>query len=431
MSTHKMKNLKLFTLILAVALLICGCGTNPTSTPSTTAVITTKPWTVMVYIAADNDLAPYVDQNIMEMEQGGGSTDYTNIIVLADKPNVNTKRYYIVRSTDTSRVTSPYEDYGRNVNTGDANELKSFVETACHDYPAQNYMLILSGHAGGIMDSSTVRALSKNIYRNICSDDTYNMVITTPQLGNALKELTPTYPIKVLAADACCEGMFEIAYELKGADINYLVLSEYLSPGDGFPYEAGWLSGIISTTTGAEISVNLVNDFYTKYEAKGNQSVTLAAINLSKFSSSGIITRYNNLATALEGLGDDDINKVKNTVIPATQHYASENSKYYYNYLDIKDFCKNLSDNAVAATEATALYNDFDIGADNVIIASIKYTAASGGDLNVSKSYGMSTLICNPIVDSFSQNWQSFYYNLKYYTDGNTKWSDFLKIIAP
>lgn len=415
------KNL-FFVLVIVI---LAGCGGDKAVTVSPTATPLIK-WTVMVYMALDNDLSIHADPNIIEMQKSG-STDYVNIVALVDTPTVNTKRYLVKYSPDSTTVVSPYYDYGENIDTGNVNNLKSFVTAACSAYPAQNYMLILSGHGGGIMDSKSLSAAVKNI----CSDDTSHNAITVPELGSALNELTASTPIKVVATDACIMGMFEISYELKNANINYLVLSETTIPGTGYPYDGSWLSGINSATTDLELTTNLVNGYYDYYVAKAEESITLSAINLERFANDGLINKYNSLATALNNLGDADLDTVKDTVIPATQHFAPLTSQYWYNYQDLRDFCRKLIDNNIAPTEATALYNDLAVGDNNVVIISKAYTGTRAGQLNIINANGMSTLICNPGFTSYATNWQGYYENLKYYTDGNVNWASFLSKVAP
>lgn len=412
--------------ICLVVLILGGCGTNQTTTTPQTTTTTTTPWTVMVYMALDNDLSSHADPNLIEMQKSG-STDSVNIVALVDKPSVNTKRYLVKKNATSTTVDSPYYDYGRNIDTGSVTELKNFVTAVFRDYPAQNYMLILSGHAGGVMDAKSLTPVTKSI----CSDSTSNNAITTPELGAALKELTASKTIQALATDACLMGMFEVMYELRDSNINYLVLSETTIPGTGYPYDGSWLSGITGTTTGREISANLVTDYYNHYVNLATQSITLSGIDFSKFKQGEIITEYNNLATALAGLGADDLNTVRNTIIPGAQHFAAKTSQYWYNYVDLRNFCENLVNNNIAPTQAAALYDDLAVGDNNAVFISRAYSGTADGELVINTASGMTSLICDPLTDSYSRNWQGYYENLKYFTDGNTNWAAFLTAIAP
>lgn len=412
-------------LIFLIVLLLGGCGAEK-STITAVNPATLTPWTVMVYMAMDNNLSVYANQNLIDMQKSG-STEDVNIVALVDKPAVTTKRYFIQKNVNSTSIDSPYYDYERNIDSGDVNELKSFINTVCKDYPAQNYMLIMSGHGAGIMDAKALKAISKNI----CSDDASHNAITVPELGAALKEFTANQTIQILATDACLMAMFEIMYELKDSDINYLVLSEATIPGTGYPFDGSWLSGITSNTTASQLAVNLVTDYYDSYVAKATQSVTLSALNLKKFTQNEIISKYNDLSNALYALGTADLDAVKDTVIPATQRFGTRTTQYYYNYQDLKNFCRNLMDNNIAQTEAAALYNELAAGEDNLIVISRAYTGTADGQLNTANANGISTLICDPATDSYSASWQLYYENLKYYLNGCVNWSNFLKRIAP
>ncbi|NBQ17879.1 hypothetical protein EBU24_06190, partial [bacterium] len=61
-----------------------------------TAPTQKKPWTFLVFIAGDNDLAPFIYKNITQMSHVG-STQYLNIVVcLIDSYNKQQKYYRIL-----------------------------------------------------------------------------------------------------------------------------------------------------------------------------------------------------------------------------------------------------------------------------------------------------------------------------------------------
>lgn len=94
-------------------------------------------WTVLGYLAGDNDLEGAAIEDINEMEEVG-STDRVNVVVQVDRAaNYNqsnnnwrtTRRYYITQGTDQRRITSKLlKDLGET-NTGDSRFLKDFMRS--------------------------------------------------------------------------------------------------------------------------------------------------------------------------------------------------------------------------------------------------------------------------------------------------------------
>ncbi|MHC4660179.1 MAG: clostripain-related cysteine peptidase [Planctomycetota bacterium] len=108
-------------------------------------------WTIMVYIAGDNDLSDYAVQDINAMEEIG-SNDNVSIVVQADFIGFDefgtAKRYYISQG-DSYSITSPVlEDMGE-INSGNGQSLSDFIEWAATNFPAEKYCLITWDHGIG------------------------------------------------------------------------------------------------------------------------------------------------------------------------------------------------------------------------------------------------------------------------------------------
>jgi len=144
-------NYKYAIIFILITLSICltGCFTNP-------PVPNIPEWTVMVYLAADNDLESAGINDINEMEMVGSSPD-VKIVVQADRiPNYNssngdwttTRRYYITQDFDLMQINSQFNDLGE-LNMGDPQTLIDFASWAVTEYPAKKYLLVIWNHGGG------------------------------------------------------------------------------------------------------------------------------------------------------------------------------------------------------------------------------------------------------------------------------------------
>ena len=125
-----------------------------------------REWTVMVYLAGDNNLAIAGVQDIDEME-AAGSDDRVAVAIQAEfspshleragctspacinRPNYDTFRYAVGPTGNTRRGPD-----GATVDIGNrdmtrAAELRDFVRWAKATYPARRYALVLWNHGGG------------------------------------------------------------------------------------------------------------------------------------------------------------------------------------------------------------------------------------------------------------------------------------------
>ena len=264
-----------------------------------------KEWTLLVFLNGDNNLDPYGTADMKEMETVG-SNDKMNVIVLRDtsKASVSSKIYYVEKGA--SKVV---KDYGSNIDMGDYKTLVAFFKYAKENYPAKRYFIDVWNHGAGWER----RSAEDIVTRGISYDDNSGNHITTPQLGEAfrqMKELNGGRKIDIFGMDACLMEMAEVIYEVKdGAAV--VLGSEDTEPGDGWDYRfLGYLAN--DPTMDGERLADIVEREYAKsYNggSQGKQSVQGSAVStdrlivatgsLNKFLDRLIyLTAYNNKAIA-------------------------------------------------------------------------------------------------------------------------------------
>ena len=304
----------------------------------------TAEWTVMVYLAADNDLESVGINDINEMEMVGSSFD-VNIMVQLDRvpysvlaanneghlDNVSnsnwttTRRYYIMQDNDPFLINSQFNDLGE-LNMGDPQTLIDFASWAVANYPAKKYLLVIWNHGGGFRSPAYTA-------KDIAWDDTSGGDrITMPELEYALSAISAQIgeEINIVGMDACLMAMTEVAYQIKDyADI--LVASEENEPGDGWPYDAilGELVGnpLISSE---QLAVDIVDKYIFSYPY-GN--VTQSAIDLSY------------MDTLTEQLSSLALTIMSDNLTPKYNYINAANSSQYYgdwDFIDLYDFCNQL-----------------------------------------------------------------------------------------
>jgi len=224
-------------------------------------------WTIMVWLDGDNDLETFALADLNEMEYGlymasiadPAITSRVRIIVQVDRhgsydnstaytgDNWSDTRRYLIQPdpSDSTAWTSRRidEDMGE-VNMGDAQNLKEFIEYCQENYHARRYALILWNHGGGIMKKKTYSPLAgtgsgeEMPLKEICTDWTDGDRLYTGEITDLL---TDAHSIDLLGFDACYMGMFEVAYEYRpgvagkfGADA--ICFSPAPEQADGWDY---------------------------------------------------------------------------------------------------------------------------------------------------------------------------------------------------
>ncbi|MCR9204403.1 MAG: clostripain-related cysteine peptidase [Halobacteriovoraceae bacterium] len=138
-----------------------------------------KDWTVLVYMAADNDLSPYSLWDIHEMETRikdelnlGASTDATDVLVELDTlRDTGVRRLHIFQSEENYRSDLGLEEYERMDErfirspivkwfpeadkpgrlTSAEQRFKRFLSWGVQKYPSKKYMIVIWGHGEGFL----------------------------------------------------------------------------------------------------------------------------------------------------------------------------------------------------------------------------------------------------------------------------------------
>ena len=213
--------------------------------------------TLMVYMAADNDLESHGIRNLKAMEKADFSG--INVLVLFDRSQdydetndnwTDTRLFQVCHdASKTSQILSKRldcpplgltHDSATELDMGNYNVLKSFVEFGRTNYTADNYALIIWGHGTGW------RFSPEDQNRAVAIDDKSNSYICVKELGLALSD----QELCVIGFDTCFGSVFENLYELKDC-CNYIVASPGISPAAGWDYQ-GLLQSLSSRISSPE-----------------------------------------------------------------------------------------------------------------------------------------------------------------------------------
>jgi hypothetical protein len=343
------------------------------------AKVTERQWTVMVYLAGDNNLDSAGVVDLKEMKKVG-STDRINVIAQFDREgrDLSTNRYYIRKGGALAKdvVGSLGE-----TNMGDPRVLEDFIKWGIKNYPAQHYLLVVWNHGNGWNDENVYRVVRNKMklnirrrgevvlaakggrkesisirriraiggkkfrhalfhtsimkaitVRGIAYDDDAQDFLDNIEMKRVLlsAEKILKRKIDILGMDACLMSMAEVVYQLRDS-VSLAVGSEEVEPGDGWPYHR-ILDRLAKKPAmmPSELAATIVDEYLASYPA--NAGVTQSACDLSK---SGL------LASAVDQLADGLNDHLSDAAERArivecrlqTQAYDTPD------YIDLYDFC--------------------------------------------------------------------------------------------
>ena len=322
-----------------------------------------KQWTIMVYMAGDNNLSEDMITGLKGMKGLRGNKDI-NLIALYDSnyPRVPVKTYNFSLDFQSSSREPKLEEFETDLfdsvkpmlSRKEFFKIKDFVPKVVEKFPAEKYALILSGHSDGILGKTLLR------------DENPSVVLDLKKLQDILYDSRPAGSdlikkrFDLLGFDGCLMNMVEVGYELKSV-AKVMVGSQGNIPTSGWAYEKV-LEDLVANPKmdEKEFAVSIVKkyaDFNADYGISG-RSVNISACNLDnvKTLSNRIFAfaeyLYDLLSLPTEITDKDDeltkVEKRENLIIREhfidcvlLSHYKSQT--FMHNQaVDLLDFISNL-----------------------------------------------------------------------------------------
>lgn len=221
-------------------------------------------WTILVYMAADNNLSPQAEQDIIEMERADLLSS-VNVVVQLDpyqySSDPRAKRYEITHNL-APYIASPVVEVLGDIDSGDYHSLADFVNWGVSRYPANHYALVIWSHGTGwTRDEGS---------RYICPDNSSLNQISIA--GGDLRRAFQLFPRKmdILVIDACFMQTIEVVTEVYQYT-SFIVGSENTVPVEGFPYQEVlelWNHFI----TPRNLAIYIVNRYISSHLPGGSQN---------------------------------------------------------------------------------------------------------------------------------------------------------------
>ena len=322
----------------------------------------TKRWTVLVWIAGDNDLDPHGLTDIREMKRVG-STDDVDVVVQIDRAGrTGARRYHIRKGTELpSDVVARLPE----TNTGDPRTAIDFFTWGMRRYPSERVMAVIWNHGSGIDETDvyeraarrrvevprghvrriTTSKLRRALFastvdhaistRAIAFDDTSGDFLDNAELAQVLAEVTRRAgrPLDIVALDACLMNMIEVSYELRRY-AGCIVASEETEPVRGWPWNKV-LGALVArpTMSAVELARQSVKHYLASYRAA--DGVTHSAVD---------VARVDGLAKAVDALAAACIPTLKSAADFAAFSKAARSAQRYdtRDFVDLGDLCRQL-----------------------------------------------------------------------------------------
>lgn len=233
--------------------------------------------------------------------------------------------------------------------SGDPRFLFDFISWSVENFPADHYMVVLSGHGGGAID------------QEFLFDQTSKGTLTIQELGDVFGKVKDRLKdrkgnqlqIDIVGMDSCLMSMAEVAHQLRDS-VKFMVSSESFGPRAGWPYGQiieslnEHLASNNGDTTAEDLGLIMLDqhvDFYLDYAVADGLSVDISLMNLG---------HAEDLTKAVKQLGEVLISELKvgkslkdrglpsdflDQIVLAHWETQSYNGEVY---VDLRDFCECL-----------------------------------------------------------------------------------------
>lgn len=365
---------------------------------------TEKQWTVLVYLAGDNNLDAAAMTDLEEMKRVG-STPEVDLVAQLDRSGGGhaSKRYHLKKGS--ALEADARENLGET-NMGDPAVLESFLRWGIENYPAKKFLVVLWNHGAGWDDEDIYRTARRGMglgitrrgqvvtpssngpeksisvrrvrtvgskplrralfnttietamrpgarERAIAFDDTSKDFLDNIEMKKVLLAVTKDLGRKfdVLGMDACLMSMAEVAYQVRDS-VDVTVGSEEVEPGDGWPYDT-ILKELVGNPemTPQQLAVVIVEKYLASYGA--DSDVTQAACDLSKCEA--LAGAMDKLAKALIPGFSDPI--IRGAILESRDQVQDYDVK---DYVDLYNFCDLLAGKVPDGAVQTACQNVLD-----------------------------------------------------------------------
>jgi methionine-rich copper-binding protein CopC len=319
-------------------------------------------WTIMVYMAGDNNLEDAAIADLNEMEAVALPAS-VNLVALLDRAPgydtsngnwTDTRSGAVVHDSSRTTIGSKLTSLGE-LDTGKSATLTNFINASVAANPASHFALIVWDHGGGLAGT--------------CWDDSSGGDnLTLAEMREAVDaSVVPKFDL--IGFDACLQGIVDQAWDLRDlADV--MVASQELEPGDGWEYDK-FLPGLAQNPDLS--ATDLANSIVTSYGQRyaGEASITMSAVRTAALA---------DLRGALDGFTSTAIaagSGIVAQLLTAAKHSATIDNGDE-GYRDLNDFMHQIAA-TVTSAEVKAAALGVSTALQNAVMSHAGTVAGAGG----------------------------------------------------
>jgi hypothetical protein len=376
-----------------------GIADSTTFNFTTAAASSQDAWTIMVYIAADNNLEGAALDDLNEMESLNLPAN-VNLVVLVDRAGgystgsgnwTDTRRGQITHdannNSNSGLVTSTLTSLGE-LNTGSGTTLTNFINWAGTNHPAQHYGLILWDHGGGLAGSAW-------------DDKSNGDNLTILETRQAIEAATIDH-FAMIGFDECLMAITEQTLDLRNLT-DMVVSSQEVEPGDGWEYQ-NFLAPFQTNPnlSPMDLGASIVSSYGTRYAGDGG--ITLSAV-----WTDGVAA----LDTALEAFTAQALLPATTAADWTAMREAAARAHEFSadDHLDLRDFMNEVVNRALSPDLRTAAGN-VSTAITNAVIANTG-TVGDASGIGIYLPYGSTPVQANYTPANYGflnqvVNWDNF-----------------------
>jgi hypothetical protein len=359
-----------------------------------------KKWSLLAYIAGDNNLSDAGLEDISEMCVVGSSPG-THCAVQIDTAGEfdGVVRYEISEPDPTGVAHRVVIERLPEEDSGAVETLRDFLKWGLGRYPAEKRLVVVWNHGAGFR--------TRLPRRDIAFDDLSGNALDMNEVDAAFERagVDRTNRLDIIGFDACLMNMIEIAHHLRDR-VKVVVGSEQTEPGDGWPYDD--VLKLLNANKSVEQTAKGIVQAYIKFYRKtGESDVTQSAVRTD--ATDPAMAALSKLGDALAAALAAELSTVR-LLRKAVQAYE------YADYVDLIHLCRLLVESARTKNVKAR--------ARAVISAAKKAIIANDRDgKGVGNSSGLSVWF--PADPSIYSEFRAKYTSLAFY-QWHRGWVDFL-----
>lgn len=320
-----MKKITAFLFCFILALSFCSCNKE--------TVDNKAKWSVYWYLCGSD----------LESNYGCASTDLLEAMQVSVPDNVNviietggSEKWHteginadmLQRWKLTSEGLELIEEVP-SASMGEAETLRSFLEFASENYPAEKTAVTFWNHGGGSIGGAEFDELYGN--------DSLTLTEMREAFTSVFDESTENPPLELIGFDTCLMATVDVAYTF--SDIaNYMVASEECEPGNGWYYTT-WLQKLCDEPdmNGSTLGKIICDSYYEGCVAEGTEAQsTLSLVDLTKIES--LLSAYEQFGVDALSLASQDagfLAKYSKIAVRSENYGGNTREQGYTNMVDL------------------------------------------------------------------------------------------------